>query len=458
MKNKIIAISLLLLFILTSGFGCKGVDKEVQEAMQPITLEYWRVFDGPDTFKEIVDNYNKIHPFITIKYKKLRYEEYEDELLNALAEDRGPDMFSIQNTWMKKYENKIEPLPEQITMAYPVEKGSIKKEVIPELRTKRTISPSQLRDVFVDVVSHDVIFDDNKIYGLPMYVDTLALYYNRDLLNNAGIATIPKYWNSEFQQSVKKLTKHDNRYGIIQSGVSLGGSDNIQRYSDILSLLMMQNGAIMLNDDNQVQFHDIPPSFKADDYNPGLEALRFYTDFSNPTKEVYSWNQDLNSSMEMFISSNLALTFGYSYNLEDIKNKAPKLNFSVAKMPQIEGNPIDINFANYWVEVVSKKSDHPQEAWDFIHFATSQEQVSNYLNNTNKPTAIRSLISEQELENPELSIFANQTLTAKSWYQGENPQAMEEIMGDMIDSVVNKESTLKEAINLAASKVQQTIR
>jgi ABC-type glycerol-3-phosphate transport system substrate-binding protein len=358
---------------------------------------------------------------------------------------------------MTKYKNKIEPLPEQITMAYPVEKGSIKKEVIPELRTKRTITPKQLKDTFVDVVSHDVILDDNKIYGLPMYVDTLALYYNRSLLNNAGIATVPKYWNSEFQESVKKLTKHDNRYGIIQSGVSLGSSDNIERYSDILSLLMMQNGAIMLNN-NQIQFHAIPPAFKNDDYNPGLEALRFYTDFSNPTKEVYSWNEDLNSSMEMFINGNLALTFSYSYSLEEIKNRAPKLNFSVAKMPQIEGNPIDINFANYWVEVVSKKSKHTNEAWDFIHFATNQEQVSNYLDKTNKPTAIRAIISKQEIENPELSIFANQTLTAKSWYQGNNPQAMEEIMGDMIDSVVNKESELAEAINLAASKVQQTIK
>ncbi len=90
-------------------------------------------------------------------------------------------------------------------------------------------------------------------------------------------------------------------------------------------------------------------------------------------------------------------------------------------MPQIEGNPIDINFANYWVEVVSKKSKHTNEAWDFIHFATNQEQASNYLDKTNKPTAIRAIISKQEIENPELSIFANQTLTAKSWYQGNNP-------------------------------------
>jgi len=220
----------------------------------------------------------------------------------------------------------------------------------------------------------------------------------------------------------------------------------------------MQNGAEMLNSNGQVGFHAVPPGSSNDDYNPGMEALRFYTDFANPSKEVYCWNEELNKSTEMFISGNLALTFGYSYNLEDIENKAPKLNFSVAKMPQIEGNPVDINFANYWIEVVSKKSEHKAEAWDFIQFATGQEQVINYLENTNKPTALRSLISKQELENPELSIFANQTLTAKSWYQGKNPQAMEEIMADMIDSINNKESEIEEAIGLAASKVQQTIK
>src|SRR3989338_10312301 len=110
MKRKITILTLIFTFLLTSGFGCKLVDKKTQEAMKPVTLNYWRVWDGQDAFDDIIKNYNSLHPFITINYRKLRYSEYESELLNALAEDRGPDIFSIHNTWTKKYLGKITPM------------------------------------------------------------------------------------------------------------------------------------------------------------------------------------------------------------------------------------------------------------------------------------------------------------------------------------------------------------
>ncbi|MDD4901394.1 MAG: extracellular solute-binding protein, partial [Patescibacteria group bacterium] len=197
MKTKTITLSLLFTFLLTSGFGCKIVNQQTQEAMKPITLTYWRVWDGSDDFDEIIKAYKSLHPFITIDYRKLRYEEYEKELLNALAEDRGPDIFSVHNTWIKKYANKITPMPANITMAYPVTKGTIKKEVITELRTAKSLSLKDIKNNFIDVVYGDVVGSvlnketnkyQEKVYGLPLSVDTLAMYYNKDLFNNAGIA------------------------------------------------------------------------------------------------------------------------------------------------------------------------------------------------------------------------------------------------------------------------------
>lgn len=455
MYKKIISLALLAIFVLGSGFGCKTVDKETQAAMEPLTLTYWRVFDGPDAFQEIIDKYKLIHPNITINYRKLRYEEYEAELLNAFAEDRGPDILSLHNTWLPKYQNKLTPMPESITMAYPVEKGSIKKEVIPELRTVKSLSLKDLKDKFVDAVYSDVVLEDGKIYGLPLSVDTLALYYNRDLLNNAGITAAPKYWNKEFQQNVKKLTKQDPTQGIVQAGIALGGSNNIERYSDILAVLMMQNGATMM-DGKQVLFNVVPVATRDTNYNPGLEALRFYIDFSNPGKEVYSWNDDLPNSLEMFISGKLALMFGYSYHLATIKAQAPKLNFSVSTLPQIEGSPMEINFANYWVESVSKKSLYPNEAWDFLQFATKEEQAKTYLEKTDKPTALRSLVATQREDN-EIGVFAAQVLTAKSWYHGKSVAAAETAIAEMINSAKQSADKILEVINTGAAKVQQTV-
>src|SRR3989338_2062729 len=379
MKTKIITLSLLFIFLLTSGFGCKLVDQKTQEAMKPITLNYWRVWDGPDAFEEIFSAYKALHPFITINYRKLRYDEYENELLNALAEDRGPDIFSIHNTWLKKYKNKITPLPPTTTLAYPITQGTI-----------------------------------------------------------------------------KKTTKQDTKGEIIQSGAGLGGSNNIERYSDILSVLMMQNGSVMADDDSgQVLFNKIPPSFKDQSYNPGLEALRFYTDFANPAKEVYSWNKNLDDSLNLFAQGKLAIMFGYSYHLATIRAQAPKLNFAITKLPQIKGNT-PVNFANYWVETVSSKSQHLNEAWDFIQFATKAEQAKTYLDKAKRPTALRALINEQ-IDDDDMGVFAEQVLTAKSWYHGADSAAAEKMFAEMIDAAVLGQDKIETLINLAASKVQQTM-
>lgn len=463
MKRKIIVLSLIFAFILTSGFGCKLVDQKTQNAMKPITLNYWRVWDGEDAFNEILTAYKTLHPFVTINYRKLRYEEYENELLNALAEDRGPDVFSIHNTWIKKYLSKITPMPPTITMAYPITRGTFKKETVPELRTTNSLSLKDLKNNFIDIVYLDVVNlklnekthkYEKKIYGLPLYVDTLAMYYNRDLFNNAGIIQPPAFWSAEFQQDVKKTTRQNNEGKIIQSGVALGGSNNIERYSDILSILMMQNGAVMM-EESTVMFHNTPLSMNDRRYNPGLEALRFYTDFANPAKEVYSWNKNLDNSLALFAQGKLAIMFGYAYHLPTIKAQAPKLNFAIAKLPQIEGN-VPINFANYWVETVSSKSKNVNEAWDFIQFITKAEQAKTYLNKTKRPTALRALISEQ-IQDYDIGVFAEQLLTAKNWYKGFDSAAAEKIFAEMIDAAILDQSQIANFINLAASKIQQTV-
>jgi ABC-type glycerol-3-phosphate transport system substrate-binding protein len=161
----------------------------------------------------------------------------------------------------------------------------------------------------------------------------------------------------------------------------------------------------------------------------------------------------------MFIGGNLAIMFSYSYDLETIKARAPKLNFSVAKLPQIEGNPpTNVNFANYWVESVSKKSPHPDEAWDFIQFITKEEQAKSYLEKTKRPTALRSLVASQKEDN-EIGIFADQVLTAKSWYKGLNAAAAEDAIKEMIETMIkNTGEKIQTILNTAASKVQQTVK
>jgi multiple sugar transport system substrate-binding protein len=469
MKEKIIFILLIFLFLVTSGFGCQQKYSPIlQEKSKPVTLNYWRVWDGPDAMEEIIKDYNALHPQINIRYKKLAYNEYEQALLEAFATDKGPDIFSIHNTWMKKYQSKnfLSTMPVETEMVYTEIKAGIKQEAIQTLIKTKMPTLKDIENKFADIVYKDVVINNlnkekqayiKQIFGLPLALDTLVMYYNKDLLNNAGITSPPLYWNRQFQQDVKKLTKQDTRGQIIQAGAALGGSANIDRFGDIMAVLMMQNGTTMINDNGKVMFQSIPDNFPNKNYNPGLEALRFYSDFANPGKEVYTWNNDMDNSVNMFASGKLALMFGYAYHLPQIKAKNQKLNINIAKLPQIEGNDVSVNMANYWVETVAKKSKHQNEAWDFLAFAAVNEnQVKKYLAITKKPAALRSLINKQ-IEDSEIGVFAEQVLTSKSWYRGNNAQAAEKAMGEMAEMALAKQEELESVLSYGANRVQQTI-
>ena len=461
MKNRraIILFVLLLAALPLLGLRCKS-----PVTAEPVKLTYWRVFYDPHSMSEIIAAYKKNHPKVFLELKKIRYEEYEQLFLEALAEDRGPDIFSVHNSWIGKYQSKITPLPKTVTLPFQSIQGTFKKEVVTELKTIPTITSAGVRKNFLDVVASDVIrnvkIEGNKteeqILGLPLAVDTLVLFYNKDILNAAGVATEPKNWD-EFLRDVTRITKFDEQGNIIVAGASLGTANNIPRFNDILSVLMMQNGAVMTDANNYATFHLVPPTSADKSYRPGIEALHFYTDFASANKQAYTWNASMPDAMEEFITGKTAFFLGYAYQIPVIKSRAPQLRWAIAPLPQVNAEH-KANVANYWVETVSKKTKHADEAWDFIQFAASAEQAEKYLNKTGKPTALRALVDKQ-LSNPALEAFAGQLLTAKSWYRGNDAGKMEQAMADMVTGALSaaEPGKLEEAVNLAIKRINQTI-
>lgn len=463
-RVRIIAgFALIGLFL--GGFGCQGTDPEVAARYKPITLKYWRVFDGSDSMDAIVAAYRALHPNITIDYRRLRYDEYEKAVLNAMAEDQGPDLLSLHNTWLREWQPRLLPAPAAITLAYRETVGTIKKDVITVLRTTPGPTIKQLTNDFLDVVAKDVIIpmpqSDTRapaiprIYGLPLAVDTPVLFFNRDILNDAGIAQPAGDWKT-FQNQVKKITRLDEAGNIVRSAAAFGTADNVERSPDFLALLMMQNGTKMTDEAGRAVFDKIPAELAGRQLAPSVEALIFYSDFANPVKEVYTWNAKMSGSLEAFARGETAFFFGYSYHLAAIRQLNPKLNFGVSPMPQINEDA-PVNFANYWVESVSNKTEYPDEAWDFLQFATKAQQAQSYLKVTNKPTALRSLVNGQ-LQDIDLAPFASQLPSAKSWYHGRDADAAEEALKEMLRQMLVDGSDPAKLLELAASKVNQTIQ
>lgn len=448
---------MLLIPLTLLGAGCGGSSEAQQLATKAATLTVWGVFDNDDALQEIMSSYQALHPNVSFEYRELRINEYEDELLHAFATGEGPDIFAVHNTWLGEYESLIEPLPTSLTIPYSETRGTIKKEKIYTVKQEPTISQRAIKTDFVDIVAQDIIrpYRQNareeakdRVFGLPLSVDTLAIFYNKDLLNAAGIAQPPQTW-TQFQDAVSKLTKIGTDDAIMQSGAAIGTSRNVERAADVVSLLMMQNGTQMVDDRGRATF--------AQETDAGYlagEAVRFYTDFGNPLKAVYSWNEEQPNSFDAFVNGSTAFFFGYSYHNTLIRSANSKLNYAIAPVPQIEGGKT-VNFANYWVQSVAKSTKHLDWAWDFVQFAASKEQVTKYLKVTKKPTALRGLINSQ-IEDEVMSIFVGQTLTAQSWYKGKDAQVAEEAFLDLIDAFLSGEEQ-ENALRDAQNKVNQTL-
>ncbi|MBT6691717.1 carbohydrate ABC transporter substrate-binding protein [Candidatus Parcubacteria bacterium] len=428
---KLFTLLILAVFVVSAGFGCQGMTCKKGVEYRPVYLEYWGVWDTAAQVAPLINTYQAKHPTIKITYRNFRYEEYEQKLLEAWADDRGPDLFAIPVTWLKEYQHRLVPIPPSINVPIWEMKGSIKPERTLTLKSFKSLSPQDVKTRYVPVVYDDVVLDD-KIYGLPFSLETLVTFYNSSLLDKSSIPEPMRDFHDLIEQ-VPKITRvtEDNR--VLYSAVSLGGTDNIPRFFDILSSLLLQSDVNMKGE----WFSPIKDGGSRDRLT---QVLNFYTDFARPGRLSYSWSDDLPNAFEMFANGRLAYFFGYSYHADELRDRGVVFDWGITNFPQTRGAEGTKYYTDYWITVVAKKSINAPSAWDFIQNASGKEIVRVYLNANKKPTALRSLIAEQ-MEDTDLKVFASQVLTADNWYEGYNIDLAEQYTAEIIDGLVSGEYT-----------------
>lgn len=426
MKYKIIILVgvglILLIGIFAFIFGQKGGGTETLSG----TVEVWG-FEAPSVWREVIDAFENQNPKVDISYSQKNLRTYEDELINSLASGRGPDVFFIHHTWLQKHADKIAPFPESI----------VGKQIF--------IS------TFVDVATKDLL-RDNVVWAMPLYVDTLALYYNKNIFNSSGVALPPKTWE-EFNNVVRSTTQKSGADTILRAGAAIGVADNVDYADDILTALMLQSGTVMVDSKGSATFNRSVSSSEGM-HTPGEAALEYYTSFADPAKTTYTWNRRLENSKNAFKNGSSAMYFGYAKDLIDIRQS--NISFGVTALPQIKDRTqdpsyTDLNYASYWAGAVAKSSKNKNASWNFLGFAASRNATFKFLLNTGLPTARRDLI-DLETKDQDLAVFTRQVLTADSWPQPDNTEIVK-IFKTMIDDVILGRASEKEAIKKAAQEV-----
>lgn len=363
-----------------------------------------------------------------ITYVQKRSTTFDQEFIEALAEDKGPDIIFLPHDSMWKHQSKIFPISYQ------------------------TFNERRFKDTFIE--QGELYLTSEGILGLPILVDPLVMYWNRDMFSNASISKAPEYWD-EFFDLAQKLTKKDQSFNITESGISLGEFRNVNNAKEIVSALIMQAGSsITSRTENAVTV--VLNERMGQAVIPAEAAVNFYTEFSNPIKLFYSWNRSLPRSDNFFTSGDLAIYFGFASEFSQIKEKNPNINFDVAAFPQSRESKTKITYGSMQALSVVKNSKNIVAAIQVAAALTDKEHSGAISALAKLPPVRRDLLSEVPSDAYGV-LFYQGALRSRAWIDPD-ATATENIMQNMIESITAGRLRTSQAVSRAHAEIQELFK
>ncbi|PCI20187.1 hypothetical protein COB64_02655 [Candidatus Wolfebacteria bacterium] len=391
------------------------------------TVVLWGTVDQ-GTFNTVLDDFNRDNRTFTTQYVQKNVDTFDDELTDAFASGIGPDLILLPVRSILSQSDRIFPFPFE---SFP----------------QRTF-----RDSFIQEA--ELFLSPEGVLALPLTIDPLVMYYNRNMLDSVGISQPPTTWD-EFYTLAPQLVQIDSSNKIVRSAVALGTFSNITHAKDIIALLLLQLGNPIVTQSEGV-FVSLLNSTLDLPVKPAQAALDFFTDFSNPLDPAYSWNQALPSSIDAFIAGDLAFYFGYASELFEIQGKNPNLNFDLVQIPQPRDFLSRTTIGRMSGIAVSKSTTNLTTAF-ITAGLMAQPQFSLQLSTALAlPPARRDLLS-QAASGPYMPIFNASALQSRSWLDP-SPEVTDQIFSDMVDDIVSGRETVGAAITRASDELDIVLR
>ncbi len=365
---------------------------------------------------------------VSITYQAISKDNFDSEFTEALAEGKGPDLIIIPLDKLWKNRNKIIPMSYQ------------------------NVNQGDFIDTFIE--EGEMFMTAEGVYALPVTIDPLVLYWNRDLFTKASLAKPPVYWDEIFDFA-KNLTKKDGAGNITTSAITLGESRNIPHAKDILSMLMLQAGTPITSFVGGELRAQLLNNFNLT-IVPGQAAVDFYTQFANPGKVFYSWNRSLKPAQTAFVGGSAAMYVGYASELNDLKTKNPNLNLGVAVVPQSRVSGKAVTFGQMRGIAISRSTINSTAAYNVALKFVSQGASKAFANVLGLPPVRRDLLSQKPTDATQ-SVFYSAALQSEGWRDPDDEKT-DQIFKELIDSITSGRARLQEAVIKANDEIDLSVK
>jgi multiple sugar transport system substrate-binding protein len=425
-KSNIFQIALLGIFGALAGVGLLifATLEGDQESVLVSGIEIWGSYSKSGMQSAIADLNKSIGGLSKVTYTEKPPELLYGDLIEALASGTGPDIVIMDDDRLVPFLNKV----------YWIDYENYSQRLF--------------RDTFVE--GGEVFAFPSAIYALPFTVDPLVLYWNRSMFSTAGITQVPKSWE-ELVRIVPQLSVVVDGADLVQGALAFGVYDNVLNAKDILSALLMQAGTSIVRHENQGLRSTLQEGASGST-RPAEAALRFYTDFSNPKKAVYSWNHSFERSRESFMSGRVAMYIGFVSEAETMRKINPNLNFDVAVLPQSKSRSYPTTYGHFQGLVIMRSSRDPGRAYAVAQRLTSAQAIARFQEVTKLPPVRRDLLARRPSDSAG-DVAYESAILSRSWLEPDS-SAVDGIFGRMTGSIVSGRTSISEAISVASRELE----
>lgn len=345
MYKKIFSL-LIILFGLIQIFTCSHKKDEV------VVIKFWAMGSEAEQITKIMPEFEKKYPNIKVKVQQIPWTAAQEKLITAFASDNTPDICQLGNTWIPQFAalNAIIDLSEFIAKS-------------------KIIKPEYF---FSGVWETNII--DNKIYGIPWYVDTRLMFYRKDVFQKAGFNEPPKNWKELYQlcKKIKDLNDDKEKYPIFIP---------TNEWNTFI-IFGLQAGAELLTDNNTLG------NFNSKEFKESFDFLiKFHKENLTPLGMMQVTNV-YQAMAEEYIS----IYFSGPWNIPEFKkwmigNLSDK--WSTAPMPGYKNEYPGLSLAGGSSLVIFKNSKYKKEVWKLIEFLSEPEiQLKVFKLTNNLPSVV----------------------------------------------------------------------
>ncbi|TCL64253.1 carbohydrate ABC transporter substrate-binding protein (CUT1 family) [Hydrogenispora ethanolica] len=370
MKMKRLFVLGLLVVMAVSAFGFQPVGVH---AASPVQIDFWGGWTGPDgdVMRGLVEKFNKEHPGITVNLMTLQWTPLFSKFIIEAKGGNPPDVLAMHPFELGQFASM----------------GVLDAKQVKSVKVKKAdYTPNIWQGSFYSKVQ----------YAVPLDFHTHALYYNKELLDKAGVASAPQNLE-EFIKAGQKLTIDKNGKNAGEAGFDpnnviqygLGMNMNHHAFYQWFALMYQQNEKTFNEKTTRTSFNN----------NKAAKAWGFLQDL------VFKYNivpKGEKAPFDDFRAGKVAMLIDGPWQLPVLEKS--NLKFGVAPYPQIFQKKAVWAAAHILTFPVNKKADASRKAAAVQFVKWLSDNSAEWAKSGNIPSKMSTIAETKKLPGREAFI------------------------------------------------------